>query len=69
LDLISGEIEVDEQTYDKAVLLNGFSVQIRYPDKSVYLTTEELEFSIQAAQEFRAFAISTIGLIENTASN
>ena len=64
LDLLSRQIEIDEQTYDKAILLNGFSVQIRYPDKSIYLSKEELETSIQLAQEFRDFAVRTIGIIE-----
>jgi HEPN domain-containing protein len=64
LDLLSRQIEINEQTYDNAILLNGFSVQVRYPDKSIYLTTEELETSIQVAQDFRAFAIRTIGIIE-----
>jgi hypothetical protein len=69
LDLLSGQIEISEQTYDNAILLNGFSVQIRYPDKSIYLTKEELETSIQVAQDFRIFAINTIGIIENNASS
>ncbi len=65
LDLISRQIVINEQTYDKAIMLNGFSVQIRYPDKSIFLTKEELETSIQVAQDFREFAISTIGIYEN----
>ena len=65
LDLLSRQIEIDELTYDNAILLNGFSVQIRYPDKSIFLTKEELEIAIQVAQEIRTFAIKTIGIIEN----
>lgn len=64
LDLLSQQIEINEPTYDNAILLNGFGVQIRYPDKSIYLTKEELEKSIQLAQDFRTFAIKTIGLVE-----
>ncbi len=64
LDLLSAQLKISEQTYDKAILLNGFSVQIRYPDKSIYLTKEELETSVQLAQEFRHFAINTIGIAE-----
>jgi len=69
MDLLSRQIEIDEQTYDKAILLNGFSVQIRYPDQSVYLTKEELETSIHIAEDFRTFAITKIGLIENNAGS
>lgn len=69
MDLLSRQIEINEQTYDNAIILNEFSVQIRYPDKSIFLTKEELETSIQVAQYFRAFAIKTIGIIENNASS
>ncbi len=69
LDLLSRQIDIDEQTYDNAILLNEFSVQIRYPDKSIFLTKEELEISIQVAQDIRAFAIKTIGIIENNAGS
>ena len=62
LDLLSKKVEIPEDQYDRAILLNGFSIQIRYPDKTIYLTKEELEASIIIAQEFRAFAITAIGL-------
>lgn len=29
LDLLSRQFEIDEQTYNRAILLNGFSVQLR----------------------------------------
>jgi HEPN domain-containing protein len=31
LDILSGRFEIDESKYDKAIILNGLSVQIRYP--------------------------------------
>jgi HEPN domain-containing protein len=64
LDLLSRRIDIDEDRYDKAILLNGFSVQIRYPDKTIFLTKEELESAIQISQDFRDFAIKTIGIKE-----
>jgi hypothetical protein len=64
LDLLSQKIEIAEDTYDKAIVLNGFSVQIRYPDNTIYLTRDELETSITISQEFRDFAILTIGIKE-----
>jgi HEPN domain-containing protein len=64
LDLITQKLEISEDMYDKAIVLNGFSVQIRYPDNTVYLTTEELELSIAISEVFRAFAINTIGITE-----
>lgn len=64
LDLLSRKIEINEDIYDKAILLNGFSVQIRYPDKSICLSKEELQIAIEISQEFRSFAVNIIG-IEN----
>ena len=31
LDLVTQKLEISEDMYDKAIVLNGFSVQIRYP--------------------------------------
>ncbi len=60
LDLLSTKMGIIEPQYDKAILLNGFSVQIRYPDKTIYLTSAELETAIQISQYFRDFAIQQI---------
>jgi hypothetical protein len=62
--LVTQKLEISEDMYDKAIVLNGFSVQIRYPHNTVYLTTEELELSIAISEVFRAFAINTIGITE-----
>ena len=64
LDLLSKKVDIDEIIYDKAILLNGFSVQIRYPDNTIYLSKEELETSIKIAQDFRAYAFNLTGLQE-----
>lgn len=64
LDLLTKKIEISEDRYDQAILLNGFSVQIRYPEKTIYLSKEELESSLAIAQNFRDFAIMIIGLGE-----
>jgi HEPN domain-containing protein len=64
LDLLSTQIEISESDTGKAILLNGFSVQIRYPDKTTFLSKEELEISLNIAQDFRAFALERIGIIE-----
>jgi HEPN domain-containing protein len=36
LDLLSSKNVVDQDTYDKAIKLNGFNVEIRYPDKKIF---------------------------------
>lgn len=69
LELLSSVSEISKDRYKKAVSLNGYSVQIRYPDKIVKLSREELEDAIAISQEFRTFAIEQIGIEEiNTAS-
>jgi HEPN domain-containing protein len=57
LELLSRKIEIDESWYKLAVSLNSFSVQIRYPNTIIKLTKEEIESSIQIAEDFRKFAI------------
>jgi HEPN domain-containing protein len=64
LDLLSLKIDIQDEIYDKAILLNGFSVQIRYPDTTIYLTKDELETAIKISQEFRDLAIKTTEIIE-----
>lgn len=64
LELLSQNIFLSEEIYDKAILLNGYSVQIRYPNKNIYLTKEELKSSITIAQEFRDLAIRIVGIKE-----
>ena len=57
LELLSGKIEIDEDWYKIAISLNNFSVQIRYPNTIIKLSKEEIESSIQIAEDFRKFAI------------
>lgn len=61
LDILSHKIEIEEELYDKAIFLNGFGIQIRYPGNLVKLSKDELETSIGFAEKFRAFATKTIG--------
>lgn len=63
LELLSHKIEIDELKFRKAFSLNNFGVQIRYPNKIIKLTKEELETAIQIAEEFQIFALGLIGLI------
>lgn len=62
LELLSAEIEIDDSRFKNAFALNNFSVQIRYPNKIVKLTKEEIEIAIEISQEFRSFAVTIIGI-------
>lgn len=60
LDLASQKIEVPEKWFESAVILNGYGVQIRYPETIINITKVEIESAIQIAEEFRKFAIQII---------
>ncbi len=62
LELLSRDLEIDEIRFKKAFTLNSFGVQIRYPNKIIKLTKEELESAIQISEEFRAFSVDFLGL-------
>jgi len=60
LELLSQKIEIDELKFKNAFTLNSFSVQIRYPNKIIKLTKEELESAILISEEFRVFSNNLI---------
>ncbi|MBW8333553.1 MAG: HEPN domain-containing protein [Prolixibacteraceae bacterium] len=62
LELLSAKIEVDDSKFKKAFSLNNFGVQIRYPNKIVKLSKEEIEAAIEISEEFRRFAVKIIGM-------
>jgi HEPN domain-containing protein len=64
LDLLTTQIEITEEMYGKATIINDYSVKIRYPDNKVFISKEKLETSIDISQEFRSFALKTIGITE-----
>jgi len=66
LELLPEDIQVTTQQFKKAASLNGLGVQIRYPNKIIHLTKEELEEAITISTEFRAFAMGQIVIIENS---
>lgn len=55
LDLLADKTDVSEELYSKALSLEGFGVDIRYPNHKIHLTKEELENTIKIAEEFREF--------------
>ena len=64
LDLLSQKMVISENTYDKVILLNEFSVQIRYPHWTIFLTKEELEIAIDVSQYFRDFLMQILDIKE-----
>jgi len=64
LDLLSQKIEISDEIYDKAIVQNKFSIQIRYPDITLFLSKQELGLSIKLSVKFRTFAINIMGIVE-----
>jgi len=62
LELLSRKIEINESWYRQAVSLNAFGVQIRYPNKTIHLSKDEIETAIRISEDFRNFAIKIIGI-------
>lgn len=60
LELVNQKFEISKLQFDEAILLNNFSVQIRYPNISLFLTKEQLETAITISENFRKFVMSII---------
>jgi len=60
LEILSRKVEIKPEIFDKAILLNGYSVEIRYPDQIIHLTDDELKSAISVADDFRQFALLII---------
>ena len=56
LEMLSTKVEIKPESFDKAILLNGFSVEIRYPNQIIHLTKEELQSAISIAEDFKELA-------------
>lgn len=62
LELLTSKVDIDDSKFRKAFSLNNFGVQIRYPNKIIKLTKEEIESAIEISQEFRDFVVLIIGI-------
>jgi len=61
-DLISQKDKFNEEYYDKAVSVQNFSIEIRYPNEIIELTDFEIQEAISTAKEFRDLIINKIGI-------
>ena len=60
LELLADKTAISEDLYSKALSMEGFGVDIRYPNHKIFLTKEELENTIKIAREFREFVKTRI---------
>ena len=61
LDLLDEAIPIEFELYDSIIKLNAFSVEIRYSDGKIELSTEERNTAISIAKTFRDFLKLHIG--------
>ncbi len=60
LDLLDDAVRITNDQYEKAIKLNGFGVEVRYPDLKLDLTKEEKLEAIEIVKEFREFVKKNI---------
>lgn len=60
MELLSEIMPVDDEEYKKALVLNTFSVEVRYPNDVQPLTDEEVAHAIAVADYFMEKAIGII---------
>ena len=61
LDLLSEKIIIDETKFRSVFTLNNYSVQIRYPNRIIHLSKDELVSAIKTAEDFRTLCVIEIG--------
>lgn len=55
LELISQQDGEIESFYDKLSELQGYAVEVRYPNEIIYLSNEKVEYAIRIAKEIRDY--------------
>lgn len=61
LDLLSEKIIIEEAKFRSVFSLNNYSVQIRYPNRIIHLTKDELVSAIKTTEDFRTLCVNEIG--------
>lgn len=61
-ELLSTQINVEENHYQDAITLNGYSVIIRYPNQTINLSKTEIVKAINIAEGLRSFIVSLIDI-------
>lgn len=55
LDLINQKDPEFEQFYDSVSELQGYAIEVRYPNETIFLSNEKVENAILVAKNIRAF--------------
>lgn len=60
LEILSNHIEISDNQFKDAFILNNYSVQVRYPNEIIPLTHDEIKKAITIAESFRCFVAERI---------
>jgi HEPN domain-containing protein len=60
LGLLEDKIDIGDNLFKKASILNDYSVEVRYPDSIIELTSDDCKEAIEIADEFRNYAINIL---------
>lgn len=62
LELINQKDSDFEDYYDKVSELQGYAVEVRYPNETIYLSPEKVEKAIKTAKNIREFVTKKINI-------
>jgi HEPN domain-containing protein len=62
IDLISIKDIDSESFYDPVSEMQGYAVELRYPNETIYLSNEKVEKALLLAKEIRDFVIYKMGI-------
>ena len=62
LELINDVEKVDNTLFEKALEIQDYAVEIRYPDSIIELTDEDINSAIEIARDFRVWILKKLDL-------
>jgi HEPN domain-containing protein len=62
LGLISAKIEVIDEIYDNASILEDFAIEIRYPDTHIDLSDEDIQQAFQISKLIRKYVLNLMSI-------
>jgi HEPN domain-containing protein len=65
LSLINEKIEIEENIFEIASNLEDYAVEIRYPDTTIELCSEDIENAILIAKTIREFVLKQMKIVVN----
>jgi HEPN domain-containing protein len=62
LGLISAKIQINNEIYDNASILEDFAVEIRYPDTSIELSDDDIQQAFRISKLIRKFVLDLMDI-------